>query len=80
LYGVAALYGIDLVSTYINTSINTHADLLSRGDMDKFFSLPQLFPLQKVVAPALEAMDLLVNPTGPANVSAPGWVLMIGKN
>ena len=77
---MAALYGIDLVSTYINTDVNTHADLLSRGDMDKFFSLPQLFPLQKVLAPALDAMDLLVHPQGSANVSVPGWVLRNGRN
>ena len=75
LYGVAALFGIELTSTYIDTSTNTHADLLSRGDMEKFFSLPQLFPLQKVKEPALAAMDLLVHPKGRANVSHPGWTL-----
>ena len=66
---------IELTSTYIDTSTNTHADLLSRGDMEKFFSLPQLFPLQKVKEPALAAMDLLVHPQGRANVSHPGWTL-----
>ena len=79
LYGVAAHFAIDLKSTYINTHDNKHADFLSRNDMKNFFLLPQFFPLQEVLAPRLDAMPLLLDPLGPANLSTPrslsesGW-------
>ena len=79
LYGVAAHFAIELKSTYINTHDNKHADFLSRNDMKKFFLLPQSFPLQEIAAPRLDAMPLLLDPLGPANLSTPhslnvsGW-------
>ena len=80
LYGVAAHFAIDLKSTYINTHDNKHADFLSRNDMKKFFLLPQFFPLQEILKPRLDAMGLLLDQFGPANLSTPrslsdsGWI------
>ena len=74
LYVVAAKYGIQLRSSYINTKRNEHADALSRGDLTRFFSLPQLYPLQKVAAPRLEAVGLLLDPDGALNPSSPAWL------
>ena len=73
LYVVAAMYGIQLKSTWIPTNDNEHADALSRADFDRFFSLPQRFPLHQVQAPCLESLELLTNPLGPANPSSPDW-------
>jgi hypothetical protein len=79
LYGIAAYYGIDISSTYINTKDNVHADSLSRGDMSTFFSLPQNYPLFQVQSPNLTAMALLTDPMGSADLSTPqrlaenGW-------
>ena len=74
LYVVAALFGIQLRSTWIPTDFNEHADALSRSDMQRFFSLPQSFPLQQVLNPCLQSMDLLVNPDGRENPSSPAWL------
>ena len=74
LYVVAALFGIQLRSTWIPTDFNEHADALSRSDMQRFFSLPQSFDLQQVLNPCLQSMDLLVNPDGQENPSSPAWL------
>ena len=73
LFSVAAHYGIELQSSYINTKLNLYADTLSRGDLTSFFSLPHCFPLSQVHMPALSAMALLTDPTGPENPSSPAW-------
>jgi hypothetical protein len=73
LFVFAALHGIQLGSTYINTKRNEHADALSRGDLNRFLSLPQHYDLHHVQA-RTDAMGLLLDPTGPLNPSSPAWV------
>ena len=74
LYVFAAMYGIQIRSTYINTKRNEHADALSRGDLTRFFTLPQHYPLRQVAAPKLDAVGLLMDPAGPLNPSSPAWL------
>ena len=74
LYVVAALHGIELKSTWIPTAQNEHADALSRGDLQRFFSLTQNFPLSLVSNPQLQSAALLLHPLGSANPSSPSWV------
>ena len=74
LFVIAAMHGIQIRSTYINTKRNEHADALSRNDLTRFFSLPQDYPLQRVRSPRLDAFGLLLDPDGPLNPSSPTWV------
>ena len=73
LYVVAAMFGIQLKSTWISTHNNEHADALSRGDLTRFFSLPQNFQLVPVKHPCLQSLDLLTNRHGKQNPSSPEW-------
>ena len=79
LYATAAHWGVTLKSTYINTHDNLHADTLSRGNMDEFFSLPQHYELREMRQPDLSSMDLLVNPTGIENPSSPLWLSRLDR-
>lgn len=74
LFVFAAMYGIQLRSTYINTKRNEHADALSRGDLRRFFALPQSYPLSQVAAPRLAAAGLLLDPRGPLDPSSPAFL------
>lgn len=76
LFVIAAAHGIQIRSTYINTKRNEHADALSRNDLDRFFSLPQDYPLQRVRHPKLDAIGLLLDPDGPLNPSSPTWAAL----
>ena len=73
LFVIAAMHGIQIRSTYINTKQNEHAGALSRNDLTRFFSLPQDYPLQRVRSPRLDAFGLLLDPDGPLNPSSLTW-------
>ena len=74
LFVGAAVCGVHVRAQWLDTASNPHADSLSRQELTKFFALPHTHPLRQEPAPRLGALELLLDPTGPANPCAPGWV------